>query len=416
MKFLHTADWHLGQTFYEYDRTAEHQAFLDWLKHTIEKEKIDVLLVAGDIFETANPAASTVRLFYDFLNHISSQQPELQTFIIAGNHDSAIRLETPTPLLAGTNIHLVGQVKKTDDHQIDYEKLIYPVQQNNETVACCVAVPFLRLGDYPKSDKGGYDYLEGITRFYEEILDEAQDVANGKPIIVMGHLHASGTDFSVNDTAERAIMGGIEGLSINTLAEKADYWALGHIHKPQAIGGNQHIRYSGSPVPLSFSEIDYPHQVVIFEVNKNKVQNIDSLLIPVDVPLINIPKNGYKDLESALEEIRQLPEKESFDTKNYPYLQVRIAMDKPNPDIKPKIQQEIANKAVRLAKIDARMHISNDKTTLKKQPEIIDLQSINPKEVLKKSFENKYNQPLPDYYETMLNTILADIDQQKNQR
>src|SRR5690606_19217559 len=126
--------------------------------------------------------------------------------------------------------------------------------------------------------------------------------------------------------------------------------------------------------------------------------------------------NGYKDIESVLEEIRQLPEKELFDTENHPYLQIRIAMDKPNPDIKPKIQQEIANKAVRLAKIDARMHVSNDKTMLKKQSEIIDLQSINPKEVLKKSFKNKYNQPLPDYYDTMLNTILTDIDQQTNQR
>src|SRR5690606_21362556 len=136
----------------------------------------------------------------------------------------------------------------------------------------------------------------------------------------------------------------------------------------------------------------------------------------VNVMLINILTNVYKEIDKVMEAIRKLPVKQLFDKENYSIFQIRIAIDKLNPDIKSNIKPNIANKAVRITRIEVIRHTFNDKKTLKKQPEIIDLQSINPKEVLKKSFENKYNQPLPDYYETMLNTILADIDQQKNQR
>lgn len=415
MRFLHTADWHLGQTFYEYDRTNEHLAFFEWLKNTIEKKQIDVLLVAGDIFDTANPSAHTIRLFYDFINHISKKHPKLQAFFIAGNHDSAIRLETPIPLLTETNIHLIGQVRKTAQHAIDYEQLIYPIQQNQETIAYCLAVPFLRLGDYPKSQHGGYNYIEGIERFYQEILDKAEEIAQGKPIISMGHLHASGVDYATNNTAERAIMGGIEGLNVSQLAQKADYWAFGHIHKPQAVAGIPHVRYSGSPIPLSFSEINYTHQVVTFDIIDNHLQNIEEILIPVSVPLLNIPETGHKDFAYILQEITRLPDKNRDDNVDYPYLQVRVLMEKPNPEMKVKLQEALATKAVRLAKIDARLRSTLVSKSSEKETDFIDLQNITPKDVLSKSFEKKYHEPLPENYETMLEEILAHINQKKNQ-
>lgn len=93
MKILHTADWHLGQTFYEYDRREEHLHFLEWLKQQIRQHEIDVLLIAGDVFDSPNPSAESQRMYYRFLREVTSENPSLQIIIIAGNHDSAARLE-----------------------------------------------------------------------------------------------------------------------------------------------------------------------------------------------------------------------------------------------------------------------------------------------------------------------------------
>ncbi|HEY2582745.1 MAG TPA: exonuclease subunit SbcD, partial [Mucilaginibacter sp.] len=108
MKILHTADWHIGQLFHEYDRTYEHQKFLEWLVQIIKDQQIDVLLISGDIFDLSNPAAGSVKMFYTFLNRSVKANPQIQIIVTAGNHDSATRLESPKPLLESSNIHIVG--------------------------------------------------------------------------------------------------------------------------------------------------------------------------------------------------------------------------------------------------------------------------------------------------------------------
>ena len=127
MKILHTADWHLGQTFYEYSRYDEHVRFLDWLRRQIKERKIDVLLVAGDIFDGPNPSAESQRLYYSFLRRVTAECPALQIIIIAGNHDSAARLEAPNPLLEEMNITVRGVVKRDADGDIDLAHLIIPI-------------------------------------------------------------------------------------------------------------------------------------------------------------------------------------------------------------------------------------------------------------------------------------------------
>ena len=108
MKLLHTADWHLGQTFFEYDRRDEHIRFLNWLREQLRELDIDVLLIAGDIFDSPNPSAESQRLYYTFLREVTQENPSLQIIIIAGNHDSAARLEAPNPLLEGMNVSVRG--------------------------------------------------------------------------------------------------------------------------------------------------------------------------------------------------------------------------------------------------------------------------------------------------------------------
>ena len=129
MKIIHTADWHLGQSFYEYDRKAEHIRFLSWLKDRIRTFGIDVLLIAGDVFDSPNPSAESQKIYYSFLREIIDENPLLQVIIIAGNHDSAARLEAPNPLLEGMNVTVRGLVKRTAGGNIDYENLIIPLMK-----------------------------------------------------------------------------------------------------------------------------------------------------------------------------------------------------------------------------------------------------------------------------------------------
>ncbi|MEG1555537.1 MAG: exonuclease subunit SbcD, partial [Bacteroidales bacterium] len=163
MKLLHTADWHLGQTFFEYDRKAEHARFLTWLRKLVRKEQIDVLLVAGDLFDSPNPSAESQKMYYRFLCDITTENPELQIIIIAGNHDSAARLESPNALLEMIHVTVRGTVKHTDQGDIDFSHLVIPLRKGGY----CLAVPYLRQGDYPDADT----YAEGVKAMYENMLN-----------------------------------------------------------------------------------------------------------------------------------------------------------------------------------------------------------------------------------------------------
>ncbi|MEO8860297.1 MAG: exonuclease subunit SbcD, partial [Ginsengibacter sp.] len=134
MKILHTADWHIGQLFHEYDRTYEHQQFLNWLVKTLHEEKLDVLLISGDVFDLSNPSAASIKMFYTFLNKAVKLNPALQIIITAGNHDSASRLESPKPLLESSNIHIIGVVEKDANGNIDYKKMIIPLKDKNGNI------------------------------------------------------------------------------------------------------------------------------------------------------------------------------------------------------------------------------------------------------------------------------------------
>ena len=156
LKIIHTADWHLGQTFFGYDREEEHDAFLSWLVEALVEHEADVLLVSGDVFDVANPSASAQRRFYGFLREANRRNPHLQIVITAGNHDSAARLESPLPLLEELNTSIVGVVRRTAEGVIDFDALTIPLyNKEGRREAWCLAVPYLRQGDYPASEEIG---------------------------------------------------------------------------------------------------------------------------------------------------------------------------------------------------------------------------------------------------------------------
>ena len=241
MKIIHTADWHLGQTFYGHERYREHKLFLDWLCNVISEKEIDLLLIAGDVFDSPNPSAEAQRMFYTFLTKVTTANEGLQVIVTAGNHDSAARLEAPMPMFDVFNTSVSGVVHFVND-EIEYERMIVPLKNGG----CCLAVPYLRMHDLPEADS----YSEGVALLYNELYKRAKE-RGYSPIVAMGHLQASGAEISVGDGLEYAIIGGMEGINAKFANEGIAYTAIGHLHRAQRVGGRENIRYSG--VILSFA-------------------------------------------------------------------------------------------------------------------------------------------------------------------
>ncbi|MGK9124323.1 exonuclease SbcCD subunit D C-terminal domain-containing protein [Olivibacter sp. SA151] len=411
MKILHTADWHIGQLFHEYDRTYEHQQFLNWLLQTLQQENIDVLLISGDVFDLSNPSAASIRMFYAFLNKATISNPNLQIVITAGNHDSASRLESPKPLLESSNIHIIGHVEKNTDGQFDYGKLTIPLKdQKGQIEAWCLAVPFLRMGDYPAILNCDNPYVEGVTAFYKEAYAYAAEQREaGQAIIAMGHLHTQQAEVSDMDKSERAIMGGVESISAQVFHPDIQYVALGHIHKAQRIGGQEHIRYCGSPIPMSFSEINYKHQVITFEVNAGQLQAVKSIEIPVSVALQRVP-SVHSSLPQVLQALQQLPKTEEGQIPA-PYLEVRVLLDGPEPALRHKIETALKGKNVRLTRIDTRYPSA---TATDKAEELITadkLHELKPLDVFSKVYQSRYSNAVPAEILQLFNQVSQEINE-----
>jgi len=251
MKILHTADWHLGQNFYERDRLQEQSQFLDFLLDQIEQQAIDVLIVAGDIFDTANPPRAAEQLYYNFVTRLY-QLKHCEAVIIGGNHDSAPHIDAPRNLLSNLNIHVVGSMPDSS------ENAIFRFERDGKRL-CIAAIPFLRDRDVRRAVEGeSFDEMEartkaGVVRSYRTVADLCNaDRFPDEILIATGHLTAVGGRLS---DSERSIhIGNLGSIRADQFPTEFDYVALGHLHHAQAIGGSEHIRYSGSPIPLSFSE------------------------------------------------------------------------------------------------------------------------------------------------------------------
>ena len=407
MKILHTADWHLGQLFHEYDRTFEHQAFLNWLFDTIKTEEIEVLLVSGDVFDISNPSASSIKMFYSFLQNATKENPLLQIIITAGNHDSASRLESPKPLLEYSNIHIIGTIEKNGDGSIDYEKLTIPLRnKSGEIKSWCLAIPFLRIGDYPNVPNAENPCAAGVTELYKEAFAFAKTKKSAEQtIIAMGHLHTNHAEVTDMDKTERLIMGGVECINATAFDSEIKYVALGHIHKAQRIGGNEHIRYSGSPLPMSFSERNYKHQVVVFDLEE-EVTDLKTIEIPVTIPLLRIPLKA-EPLEDVLLKLHQLKDKNEEEVA--PYLEIQVLLEEPEPALRHKIDEILKFKNVKLARIQP--HYLNKKSSSGEfNPQGL-LHEMQPIDVFAKSYTAKYNAEVPQHLMALFQQTLIEVNQ-----
>ncbi len=268
MKLLHTSDWHLGRSLYDRKRYAEFEAFLDWLAGFIKDEQIDILLVAGDVFDSSSPGNRAQELYYRFLWSIS-QSCCRHVVITGGNHDSPTFLDAPKNLLHALNISVVGAITENPEDEICIMK-----NRSGENEAIVCAVPFLRDRDIRTVEAGENPddktkkLLENISRHYRDIAAAArkhQDEKNRVPVIGMGHLFTRNARTSEGDGVRELYIGTLAHIDGDAVSEGFDYMALGHLHMAQIAGNSDRVRYCGSPIPMGFSEADQTKKVIVVD-------------------------------------------------------------------------------------------------------------------------------------------------------
>ncbi|MEY8628874.1 exonuclease SbcCD subunit D C-terminal domain-containing protein [Bacteroides nordii] len=417
IRILHTADWHLGQTFFGYDRVEEHTHFLQWLVRELKENKIDVLLIAGDIFDVSNPSAASQHMFYRFIRQVTEENPKLQLVIVAGNHDSAARLEAPLPLLQEMRTEIRGIVRRHEG-EIDYDHLIVELKNSEgEVEALCLAVPFLRQGDYPVVTTDGNPYAEGVKELYARLQERAlQRRKDGQALVAVGHLQATGSEIAERDFSERTIIGGLECVSPDAFTEQIAYTALGHIHKSQRVSGRENVRYAGSPLPMSFAEREYHHGVVIVTLAEGWAVEIEKReYIPL-VGLLSVPRGKAATPEEVLEELAHLPlaseEAEGEQTErslHFPYLEIKVLLTEPEPMLRQQIEEAIADKAVRLARIVS-VYRQAEENTLEEEVLAAGLQEMNPLQIVKATFENIYQSEMPEELERLFQQAMREAE------
>ena len=284
MKILHTSDWHIGRTLYGRKRYEEFEAFLNWLADTIQAQQIEVLLVAGDIFDTSTPSNRAQSLYYRFLCRVAASSCR-HVVVIAGNHDSPSFLNAPKELLKALDVHVVGNASD----QLEDEVLTLRDSQGVPELIVC-AVPYLRDRDIRTAEAGETledkerKLLDGIRQHYASVgaLAEQtrQNLGVEVPIVGMGHLFAAGGKTLEGDGVRELYVGSLAHISAAIFPECFKYVALGHLHVPQAVGGKDVVRYSGSPLPMGFGEAAQRKSLCLvdFKCNSHSLTLLD---IPV---------------------------------------------------------------------------------------------------------------------------------------
>lgn len=305
MNILHTADWHIGKSLHKHSLDAEMQLYFDFLIETIVEKSVDVLLVSGDIFDSAHPAAKDRKTYYQLLSRLMPL--DVKVIITGGNHDSVAVLDAPKELLEELDISIVAGAKS------DLAEELIPIYEDDKLALVVAAVPFLRDRDLRvlQADANYETRAEalraGIARHYAELTSLAQDRYSEVPLIAMGHLYATG---AMTSESERDIhVGNAAAVDASTFAAGYDYVALGHIHRPQRVDQHDFIRYSGSPIALSFSEKKDEKSMLLISVQDGKVQMPEILPIPKKRALVKFAGrlDAVRDAIAQYENELELP-------------------------------------------------------------------------------------------------------------
>lgn len=300
MRILHTADWHLGKRLQGVSMHEVQSKFCDWIVNSVEENDVDVVLVSGDVFDQANPPTEARSLYFDTLSRLS--QTGAQVVLTAGNHDSPSMLMAPKELLSCLRIHVVGTWSDDSDPPL------IPLTRRGAPgipMAVVAAVPFIRDHELERLAPDSSELqrqaavVEGVREIFQRAAEFAEEKYPDLPALAMGHLFATGV--STSDGEREIQVGNLGSVPASAFPERFCYVALGHIHKPQSAG-EEHILYSGSPYPLSFSERNDTKRVLILNLEKDDL-SIESLVVPPQLSLKRI-SGSTLHLKNQLEEAK----------------------------------------------------------------------------------------------------------------
>jgi len=355
MRILHTSDWHLGQHFYGKSRAPEHQQFLTWLITQVQIHKVECVIVAGDIFDTGTPPSYAREMYFDFI--VNMHEINCQLIILAGNHDSVAMLGESKQLLRSLSARVIPNATanfyENDNSESLNEQVFYINDQYGEAQAVICAIPFLRPRDILTSQAGktandkSQSLQQAIKEHYQRLYQQAKklsiiDGTKTLPIIATGHLTTVGV--TISESVRDIYIGTLEAFPANAFPN-ADYIALGHIHRAQKVAKTEHIRYCGSPIPLSFDEAKQTKYVLIVDFIQDKLDQVTELQVPSFQPIMMVKTtlNGLSAL--VTEQVKQFD-----DLKNGQKIWLDIEIDSSEylQDLNSRIDQLVSDLPVEI--------------------------------------------------------------------
>ncbi|MBD5355536.1 MAG: exonuclease SbcCD subunit D [Bacteroides sp.] len=312
MKIIHTSDWHIGHQLYGYDRVCDHHLFFNELKEICREETPDAIVVSGDIFDVSSPSAASMRMFTDFILTLHREVPEMKIVITSGNHDSASRIDVNRNLWRAAGIYVIGSVKRING-EYDFSDNIVQVGEKG----VILAVPYINpafMGGYSDAGGGEKVFFEKGVEFLKKVNDK------DLPVVLMAHMTVAGCDRRGHREAQ---IGKINQVDINVFSDYYDYVALGHIHRSQNLTQDGRVRYSGSPLAISFDE-DYPHSVSVVEIERGQPVTVREIEILQKRELLTFPSEGV-NFTKAIRMLTKLPPHDEA------FIRLNVKDDKPLP-------------------------------------------------------------------------------------
>ena len=373
MRFLHLSDLHLGKRVNEFSMLEDQAYILKEILNIIDEQKVEAVLIAGDIYDKVIPSAEAVRLLDDFLTRIAAR--ELPVFLISGNHDSAERVAFGSRLMSSRQIYLSPV----------FESHVEPITISDRYGEINIyMLPFVK----PSLVKRVYPEEEIIT--YQDAVNAAvqhMQIDTDKRNILLAHQFVTG---AARCDSEELSVGGLDDVDAS-IFDGFDYVALGHLHGPQKIG-KETVRYSGTPLKYSFSEANQKKAAVIVDVEEKGKINIQQ------IPLV--PKHDMREIRGTYMEVTALDFYKDMKTDDY--LHITLTDEEDIPDAIGKLRTIYPN-IMKLSYDNLRTRAA---VTVRGTAEV---EEKSPMELLKEFYELQNNQPMTDEQEEIARGMMEEI-------
>ena len=399
-RFIHTSDWHLGQNFYGYDRSEEQRDFLRQLADIVREYKPDALLVSGDIYHTAAPANAAVNLYVEGMLNIHDACPTMAIIVIAGNHDSASRLDSDKLLWERCGINVLGSLARDNEGHADLDRHLIDVGGKG----IVAAVPFAYPNSFPSIDGVATEREQRQRNYFQGLIDHAQGKNPEQvPIVLMAHLAVQNSKLTDYDLERNHEM---EFINLNTLGNGYDYAALGHIHHPQPVGDRG--RYCGTPLAVSFDE-QCEHSVSIVEIDSHgAMPRIETRAIKNLNPLHTIPATDPIPFDDALQLLQE------FNAEERAYIRLNVSVERFLPaGAQERAALAVKDKTCRFCDIKKTATIIS--THSPSQMTVEEFNRMTPCEVAQQYFIDKIGTPMSQLQQDMFNQIYQSVKEENRQ-